>query len=85
MWLHGHPVNADRARHGRLPITALWLWGGGGAREGIDLGAEPVIGSDTTDTVPASFVRGARARRDGHADAGRGLRSTIRTCTASGA
>ena len=59
MWLHSHPVNADRARHGRLPITALWLWGGGGAREGIDLGTEPVIGSDTTDTVPASFVRGA--------------------------
>jgi hypothetical protein len=59
MWLHSHPVNAERARRGRLPITTLWLWGGGGAREGIDLGFEPVLGSDTTDTVPASVVRGA--------------------------
>jgi hypothetical protein len=59
MWLHSHPVNANRARQGRLPITALWLWGGGRAREGIDLGTDPIIGSDTTDTVPASFVRGA--------------------------
>lgn len=59
MWLHSHPVNADRARRGRLPITALWLWGGGGAREGIDFGVEPPLGSDTTDTVPASVVRGA--------------------------
>lgn len=59
MWLYSHPVNAERARRGRLPITALWLWGGGGAREGIDLGVEPPLGSDTTDTVPASLVRGA--------------------------
>jgi hypothetical protein len=59
MWLHNHPVNAERTRRGRLPITALWLWGGGGAREGIALGVELPLGSDTTDTVPASVVRGA--------------------------
>jgi hypothetical protein len=59
MWLHSHPVNAERARRGRLPITALWLWGGGGAREGVDPGVEPLLGFDTTDTVPASVVRGA--------------------------
>jgi hypothetical protein len=59
MWLHSHPLNADRARRGRLPITALWLWGGGSAREGIDLGVESALGFDTTDTVPASVVRGA--------------------------
>ena len=59
MWLHGHPVNAERARRGRLPITALWLWGGGVAREGIALSVESALASDTTDTVPASFVRGA--------------------------
>ena len=29
MWLYGHPVNDDRARHGALPVAALWLWGGG--------------------------------------------------------
>ncbi len=59
MWLHSHPVNAERARRRRLPVTALWLWGGGGAREGIALSVEPPLGSDMTDTVPASVVRGA--------------------------
>ena len=29
MWLFGHTVNGARAAHGRLPITGLWLWGGG--------------------------------------------------------
>jgi hypothetical protein len=59
MWLHSHPINVDRARRGRLPVTALWLWGGGIAREGVDHGVEPTLGTDTTDTVPASLVRGA--------------------------
>jgi hypothetical protein len=60
MWLHGHRLNAERAKQGRLPITALWLWGGGTAREGIDLGLDQQkFGTDTTDTVPASLVRGA--------------------------
>ena len=60
MWLYAHHVNADRTRRGRLPITALWLWGGGVAREGIALGVEQQpLPTDTTDTVPASVVRGA--------------------------
>jgi len=60
MWLHDHRVNADRAKHGRLPITALWLWGGGAAREGVDLGlGQEMFSTDLTDTVPASLVRGA--------------------------
>jgi hypothetical protein len=60
MWLHGHRVNADRERNGRMPITALWLWGGGAAREGIDMGVEQeMLSSSLIDTVPASVVRGA--------------------------
>ncbi len=27
--LHNHPWNAQRADHGRVPINALWVWGGG--------------------------------------------------------
>jgi hypothetical protein len=27
--LHAHPVNAERAAAGRLPVNALWLWGAG--------------------------------------------------------
>jgi hypothetical protein len=29
MWLHGHAVNDERARHGDLTVATLWLWGGG--------------------------------------------------------
>jgi hypothetical protein len=60
MWLHDHPVNARRARQGRLPISALWLWGGGASREGVDPGmGQEMFSTDLTDTVPASLVRGA--------------------------
>lgn len=29
MWLHDHPINDTRRRRGELPVTGLWLWGGG--------------------------------------------------------
>jgi hypothetical protein len=29
MWLYEHPVNAERARRGELPVTTFWLWGAG--------------------------------------------------------
>ena len=29
MWLHTHPLNAERAARGAPPISQLWLWGGG--------------------------------------------------------
>jgi hypothetical protein len=29
MWLHEHPLNVQRVRENRPPITTLWLWGGG--------------------------------------------------------
>lgn len=29
MLLHAHPVNRTREAQGRLPVNALWLWGGG--------------------------------------------------------
>lgn len=34
MWLHALPLNAERARRGELPVTALWLWGSEGAVAG---------------------------------------------------
>lgn len=30
MWLYEHPVNVARAGRGELPISTLWMWGGGG-------------------------------------------------------
>jgi hypothetical protein len=29
MWLHGHPINQQRSTRGELPLSTLWLWGGG--------------------------------------------------------
>jgi hypothetical protein len=29
MLLHEHPCNADRERRGLLPVSSVWLWGGG--------------------------------------------------------
>jgi hypothetical protein len=29
IWLHEHPVNRLRAESGELPVTSLWIWGGG--------------------------------------------------------
>jgi hypothetical protein len=32
IWLHEHPVNLERTGRGQLPITGLWMWGGGTAQ-----------------------------------------------------
>jgi hypothetical protein len=29
MWLHAHPLNEARRRRGELPVSTLWIWGGG--------------------------------------------------------
>lgn len=60
MWLHEHRVNAERAQRQRLPVTALWLWGGGAARERASPLPGPLAG-ELGDTVPASAVRGTAA------------------------
>jgi hypothetical protein len=33
MFMHQHPVNAERMRQGRLPINSLWFWGAGERQE----------------------------------------------------
>lgn len=38
MWLHAHPLNAERAARGEPPVSSLWLWGGGAPA------AAPVVG-----------------------------------------
>ena len=30
MWLHTHPLNAERVRRGEPSVSTLWVWGGGG-------------------------------------------------------
>ncbi|MBX5463797.1 MAG: hypothetical protein IRZ28_22255 [Steroidobacteraceae bacterium] len=62
MWLHEHPVNQRRVEQGRLPITALWFWGGGTAPAQRNGRAEAeIVSTHVADTVPASAVRGAAA------------------------
>jgi hypothetical protein len=51
MWLHEHPVNQLRVARGELPVSTLWLWGGGRAPEHSTLGrgdtaADVGLGSD---------------------------------------
>ncbi len=35
VWLHGESWNRERERLGRLPVTTLWLWGGGVDAAGV--------------------------------------------------
>jgi hypothetical protein len=49
LWLHGHAVNLARSERGELPISTLWLWGGGapaGALAPATELAERIYGSD---------------------------------------
>ena len=60
MWLHDHEVNRERVARGDLPVSALWLWGGGPARESVSARFEAESqATQTADTVPASAIRGA--------------------------
>ena len=57
MWLHDHPVNDARARRGELPVTGLWLWGGGSVPDSARIPSAP---TDTHDCFFGSdaFLRG---------------------------
>jgi hypothetical protein len=60
MWLHDHAVNRERMSRGQLPVSALWLWGGGVARESVSARFEAESqATQLADTVPASAIRGA--------------------------
>ncbi len=85
MWLHSHRSQCGARGAGRLPITALWLWGGGARAKASRSASSRRLASDTTDTVPASVVRGAAL--GGHAQSAvpAWRLATTRTCTASGA
>ncbi len=51
MWLFDHPINRARAARFALPVTGLWLWGGGAALadlprvQGWTAGADPLFGA----------------------------------------
>jgi hypothetical protein len=52
IWLHEHPVNLARMARGQLPISTLWLWGGGAARRSP--GASAARGAHLTERVYGS-------------------------------
>jgi hypothetical protein len=68
IWLHEHPVNRARGARGELPVTSLWLWGGGmlaaGARAPASSGAaaDRAYGSDP-------YLAGLWCARGAHAQA----------------
>lgn len=43
--LHNHPHNAARLASGRVPVNALWCWGGGALPDAVSAGV-PVVYSD---------------------------------------
>jgi len=72
MWLFDHAVNQRRRDESHLPISGLWLWGGGaplgalpavhGGASGEDLLAEtfPAAGDRVADVMVAGAVPGGR-------------------------
>jgi len=46
MWLHAHPVNEVRAGRGELPVSTLWLWGGGAVAASTAVTREDAASSD---------------------------------------
>jgi hypothetical protein len=64
MWLFEHPLNLRRAAAGALPITGLWLWGGGPpiaglpALRGSIAGTDPLFAAWPALAAPAGAGRG---------------------------
>ncbi len=61
IWLHEQPLNVQRARAGRLPVSTLWLWGGGPPLP-HELGAPPLPHAPAADGIgnrsPANAIFG---------------------------
>jgi hypothetical protein len=64
MWLFGHALNRARVATGALPLTGLWLWGGGATLaqlptlDGWTAGSDPLFGAWPG---PPRFPREARS------------------------
>jgi hypothetical protein len=69
MWLHEHPVNEARRVRGEPPVSALWLWGGGGSETAADLAsrisphslATGVVSSDDSHDAQTDIAFGSDA------------------------
>jgi hypothetical protein len=53
IWLHDHPLNKARAGRGELPVSALWLWGGGPSLE-VKYDPAPTMNDPTSGAHPAA-------------------------------
>jgi len=58
--LHAHPVNTRRAAAGKVPVNALWFWGGGRLPDSVETGLQCVA---STDDVLRGLARMAGAVR----------------------
>ena len=59
MWLHAHPINQRRASRGEMPVSTLWLWGGGaesraGGEPRLAMSAAPTSSADAVPTSAAA-------------------------------
>jgi hypothetical protein len=64
MWLHAHPLNAQRRERGQLAVTGLWLWGSRGPDAAAAAAADsandaPVAAADATAAASLPQLYGA--------------------------
>jgi hypothetical protein len=68
IWLHEHAVNRARSARGELPVTSLWMWGGGMLPAGL---SAPAAAGATSDHAYGSdpYLHGLWCARGAHAEA----------------
>jgi hypothetical protein len=59
MWLHEHPLNLQRVAAGQLPISGLWLWGGGPVSTAPPRALPPLYGEDLATEALWQLAAGA--------------------------
>jgi hypothetical protein len=59
MWLHEHPLNQRRMAAGHLPISGLWLWGGGPVSNAPPRALPPLYGEDLATEALWQLAAGA--------------------------
>ena len=74
MLLHEHPVNAAREAAGRVPVSAIWFWGGGRLAD-VDLRALPALAVTAARNSIGDIARGL-ARAGSRGASGLGAETT---------
>ena len=58
MWLHAQPLNDARQRRGELPVSTLWLWGGGPISGPLSAAGPVQVQTSSAQTAPQVIAFG---------------------------